>query len=145
MFVGWVLFPVMSPHDRFIDNVYDLPVSGSIERHLEAYDPPEEVSSFLERTRASKNGLSVWPTSTLPSAHVAWAIFLVYYAWRVSRWWGLLAAPIALLSTLGTVLLAQHYFVDIPAGMAAAILAIVATSYAAKAQKESRTERSTGV
>jgi len=24
MFAGWILFPVMSPHDRFIDNVYNL-------------------------------------------------------------------------------------------------------------------------
>ena len=135
MFAGWALFPVMSPHDRFIDNVYDLPVSGSIETYLEAYSPQETITTFLEMRRASKDELSVMPTTTLPSAHTAWGIFLVYYAWRVSRRWGLLAAPVALLSMLGTVLLAQHYFVDVPAGIAVAILSILAASYAAKAQK----------
>ena len=135
MFAGWALFPVMSPHDRFIDNVKDLPVSGFIGTHLESYNPHEEIASYLDRIRASKDGLSVMSTATLPSGHVAWGVFIVYYAWRVFRWWGLLAAPIVLLSTLGTVLFAQHYFVDVPAGIAVAIFSIVAASYAAKAQK----------
>ncbi len=134
MFAGWILFPVMSPHDRFIDNVYELPVPQSIQARLSAYHPQEEIAGFLEQRRKSKVELGFMPTSTLPSAHVAWGVFLVYYAWRVSRWWGLLAMPVALLSTVGTVLLAQHYFVDVPAGIAVALLSIVAARYAAKAQ-----------
>ena len=117
MFAFWIVFPVMSPHDRFIDNVYRLPTPASAQSYVDAYHPQEEIASFLQRMREDKKGLSVFPTSTFPSAHVVWAVFLMYYSWRVSRWLVFISVPFALFSSVGTVLFAQHYFVDVPAGI----------------------------
>ncbi len=124
MFMGWIFFPALSPHDRFIDNVYNLPVPGEIQEYLEQYHPQEEISAFLERIRNSKKNLERFPTSTLPSAHVAWAVLLVYYSWRLHPWLIAVAGPFALLSTFGAVLFAQHYFIDIPAGVLVGIISI---------------------
>ena len=117
LFLGWTLFPAMSPHDRFLDNVYGLSVPPLVQEYVNDYHPQEEIRSFLSYIRERKEGLSYLPTTTMPSAHVAWATLLAYYAWRAHRWLGLAVLPFALLSMLGTVLFAQHYFVDIPMGM----------------------------
>ena len=134
MFIGWTLFPVMSPHDRFIDNVYDQEIPLAAQEYLENYHPQEEIAMFLENMRKSKEGLSVMPTSAIPSAHVVWAVLLVYYAYRVHRWLALLVLPLAVLSMFGTVLFAQHYFVDMPTGIITALGSIGIARYLARSQ-----------
>lgn len=120
MIFFWQIFPVLSPHDRFIDNVYHLDVPQDIAEGLaREYRPQPMIQSFLESIRDRKNESlgGVMPTSTLPSAHVAWATLLVYYAFRVKKKSLIILFPIALFSTIGTVLFAQHYFVDVPGGI----------------------------
>jgi len=124
MFVGWVLFPALSPQDRFRDNIYELPMEESIQPYLAAYHPQEEITVFLEEVREQKTSLQFLPTTTMPSAHVAWALLLVYYSYRTFRWLIVLSLPFAILSSIGTVLFAQHYLVDIPAGIAIGLLSI---------------------
>lgn len=123
-FAGWILFPVLSPHDRFIDNVYELPILPEAQAYVQAYHPQEGIRSFLERMRESKKNLDVLPTSTFPSAHVFWAVLFAYYAWRLHKWLIVFALPLAVLSSIGTFLFAQHYFVDVPAGILVALLSI---------------------
>ena len=132
LFFGWSMFPAMSPHGRFIDNVYNLSIPPALEQQLQPYSPHEKVASFQKGMREDLNDLSVLPTTTMPSAHVAWGVLLVYYSFRISRWLLLFTLPFALLSTLGTVLFAQHYFVDIPAGILVSILSILAVEYLKK-------------
>ena len=100
LYASWLMFPVLSPHDRFIDNVYNLPIVPEARSYVQEYQPQEEIRTFLTGMRESKENLTVLPTSTFPSAHVAWATLLVYYAWRLSRWLGLIAFPFAALSSL---------------------------------------------
>ncbi len=125
-FPGWLLTPALSPHDRFIDNVYQRSLSSEIAAALDRYKPSPAVARFLADVRQSKDRElgGVMPTSTMPSAHVAWAVLLVYYGWRALPLISLLTIPLAILSTLGTVLLAQHYAIDIPAGVVVALLGI---------------------
>lgn len=126
MLTIWILLPALSPQDRFMDNVYKLPISAEIGNELKSYDPPKEIKEFLTSVRERKNDLGgVMPTPTFPSAHVAWATLLLIYAFRAKKLWGWMLLPLAALSTLGTTLLAQHYFVDIPAGIAVAVAATV--------------------
>ena len=131
-FAGWVLFPVLSPHDRFIDNVYNLSMPSEVRSYVQEYDPQEEIRVFLEGMRKSKENLSVLPTSTFPSAHVFWAGLLVYYAYRLYRWLIVLALPFAVFSSIGTFLFAQHYFVDVPAGIVVAVISVLIASAWAK-------------
>ena len=77
MFISWLVVPVLSPHDRYIDNVYDLPVPTKISQALTEYAPQEEITSFLEKARARKENLKTFPTSTFPSAHVFWAVLFL--------------------------------------------------------------------
>ena len=135
-FAGWALFPVMSPHDRYIDNVYHAPVAADMQAYVDGYNPQAETQEFLDVMRQNKQGLSVMPTSTFPSAHVVWAVFLVYYSWRITKWFLLITVPFAALSSVGTFFFAQHYFVDVPAGIAVALVAIVVARYLAKKQEQ---------
>ena len=123
----WILFPALSPHDRYIDNIYMLPVSEEVSHQLANYNPPPEIVDFLADMRKGKEGLRWLPTTTLPSAHVAWAVLAIYYAYKADRRLLVIAAPLVIFSSLGTAMLAQHYLVDIPAGMATAIAAIYIT------------------
>lgn len=141
MFLGWIMFPVLSPHDRFIDNVYHLPAPPAIQEYVDNYHPQEEIKSSLERLRMNKEGLSVLPTSTFPSAHVVWAVLFVYYAYRTHRWLAFFAVPFAILSAIGTVLFAQHYFADIPAGILVAFVSILLVRWLIK-KGESLKEKS---
>jgi len=124
LFIVWFLFPVLSPQDRFLDNVYELPVPGFVEQYVVSYAPSEEIKEFLARMREAKQDLSVFPTNTFPSAHAVWGVLLVYYSARLSRWLLLGTLPLAVLSSIGTFLFAQHYFVDLLAGIMAAVFSI---------------------
>lgn len=124
LFAGWIFFPVLSPQDRFIDNEYNLPVPASVQEYVDAYRPQEEIATFLKDVRERKRDLTVLPTSTFPSAHVFWSALVSYYAWRAHKWLILFAFPFAVLSSLGTVFFAQHYFVDIPAGILVGVVSV---------------------
>lgn len=131
LIAAWQFFPVLSPQDRFIDNVYNLPnppdfVQASVSR----YAPQASILSFLHEVRLDKKELGgVMPTSTLPSAHVVWAIFFVYYTYRSRKIFLFATIPLAFFSSIGTVLFAQHYFVDIPSAILLAIFCIFLIRY----------------
>lgn len=123
----WLMIPALSPQDRFIDNVYALPMPSQIAIAVANYHPQPEIVAFLQSIRNGKADLPAMPTSTFPSAHVFWATLAGYYLFRAKtwrRWLGWIALPFLLASTFGTVLLAQHYFIDVPAGLAVAAFAI---------------------
>ena len=123
----WLMLPVLSPQDRFINDAYHLPDSAPLALAVANYHPQPEIANFLATIRTGKDGLPALPTSTIPSAHVFWAALAGYYLFRARRPWnivGWIALPFLLASTFGTVLLAQHYFMDVPAGLAVAALAI---------------------
>lgn len=120
----WVSVPALSPQDRFINNVYQLPVSADIAAAVGTYHPDPQIVDFLASIRVDKNGLADMPTSTMPSAHAAWAVFVGYYLFRAKKWLGWIALPFLLASTAGTVILAQHYSIDILIGAFLAAFAV---------------------
>jgi hypothetical protein len=136
MFAGWYMFPVLSPHDRFVTDEYDLSVPAEVQVYADIYQPQKEIAAFWDTIHESRKNLSVLPTTALPSAHVVWAVLLVYYSWRVWKWLLLASVPLAVLSTLGTNLFAAHYFVDIPAGVITAIVSIGIVCWIGKKQFE---------
>jgi membrane-associated phospholipid phosphatase len=120
----WVAFPALSPQDRFVDNIYHLSTPPQIMAMVSTYHPDAQIATFLASVRTSKNSLADMPTSTMPSAHAAWAMIMGYYLFRAKKWLGWIALPFLLASTAGTVILAQHYFLDIVVGILIAALAI---------------------
>ncbi len=120
----WAAFPALSPHDRYIDNVYSLPIPAPMATSLAGYHPTEAIRNFLVNVRRNKEEVPDLPTSTMPSAHVIWTVVAGYYLWRARRWLAYVALPFLLASTLGTVLFAQHYLIDIPAGLLVAVFSI---------------------
>ncbi len=123
----WLRFPALSPQDRFIDNVYNLPVPPQIKTALASYHPQKETANFLAQVREKKNKIPDMPTTTIPSAHIAFGLIFGYYIWRTRRLWGLVFLPILIFSSLGTNFFAQHYFVDVPAGIIIAAASIALT------------------
>jgi len=136
MVPAWFLFPALSPQDRFVDNIYHLPETAMIAAAVSQYHPVAPIADFLTSVRAEKSGLADLPTSTLPSAHAAWAVLVGYYLFRARRWLGWIALPILIASTAGTVILAQHYVFDVPVGILIAAFAIFLVSTVAKKETE---------
>ncbi len=132
----WLLVPVLSPQDRYIDNVYQLSTtaaaeSPSLAAAVASYHPQPEIAQFLAEARAEKADLPALPTSTFPSAHVFWATLAGYYLFRLRarlRWIAWIVLPFLIASTFGTILLAQHYFMDIPLAIVIAAIAIISAS-----------------
>jgi hypothetical protein len=120
----WFAFPALSPQDRFVDNVYHLPIMANIAVAITAYHPGPQIADFLASVRAGKNGLANMPTSTMPSAHAVWAVLAGFYLFRAKKWLGWIALPFLAASFIGTVILAQHYFLDVLFGLAIAAFAI---------------------
>ncbi len=121
----WLLVPVMSPQDRFIDNVYHLKDPPPVAAALKDFTPVPEVESFLIQMRKSKEGLDIMPTTTFPSSHAAWATIAFISVIEASALAGSVFAPFLLLSAVGTFYFAQHYFVDTPAGILIGIVSMI--------------------
>ena len=128
----WLVFPALSPQDRFIDNVYHLSVPTEIASAVSNFHPVPPIGDFLAKVRAGKQRLADLPTSTMPSAHTAWAVLVGWYLFRAKKWFGWIALPFLIGSTLGTIILAQHYFLDPVIGFVIAGFAIWATDRLAK-------------
>jgi hypothetical protein len=128
----WLVFPALSPQDRFIDNVYHLPMPAAIASAVSSFHPVLPIANFLAKIRSGKQTLVNLPTSTMPSAHTAWAVLVGFYLFRAKKWLGWIASPFLVGSTLGTVILAQHYFLDPIVGLIIAGLSIYITEKLAK-------------
>jgi hypothetical protein len=120
----WLAVPALSPHDRFIDNVYHLPVPADVARAVANYRPQPEIQDFLVKIRTGKEGLLALPTTTVPSAHIFWIVLAGYYFFKSKKWLGWAMLPFLAASALGTVLLAQHYLLDVIASFAVVAISV---------------------
>ncbi len=58
------------------------------------------------------------PRDAFPSLHVAISALLLVYAWRVSRVFAIIVAPVILGNWISTIYLRYHYLIDVVAGFA---------------------------
>jgi hypothetical protein len=69
------------------------------------------------------NGLPIDQLSALPSVHVAWAVIVGYYTWRISHSrWRVLGPVHAVLTTLFVVITGNHWWLD---GIAAVAILVI--------------------
>lgn len=126
----WHAMPAQSPHDRYLDNVYDLEIPDELSGSMESFSPAPRIAAFLDETRELKSAKLAgndYPTSTFPSAHAAWGVLVAVFMFRADKRLFAPAFLLALFSTIGTFLLVQHYFVDTLAGIAVGAFAAYAT------------------
>jgi membrane-associated phospholipid phosphatase len=130
----WFFFPVNSPQNTYLNNVYQKEIEYSLLSPLENYQPSRHILEFHKKSGVMQGGTA--PISTMPSMHVAWAIVIVYYLYQFKKRTIYFTLPWAFFSSLGTVYLAQHFFVDILVAIPIAISAIIITNYLVKIEKK---------
>ena len=123
----WLAVPALSPQDRFVDDVYRLPVTANIAAAVAGYHPQPEIQAFLTNIRTGKESLPNLPTTTIPSAHIFWLGLAAYYFFKSKKWLGWITLPFIVASAFGTVLLAQHYLLDVVASVVVVGISILFT------------------
>jgi hypothetical protein len=68
--------------------------------------------------------------TTNPSLHVALGMLCVYCAWRISLFFGIALAIYQSFNMLATVLLLQHYVIDVPFGLMVGVVGVLAARQA---------------
>jgi hypothetical protein len=89
----------------------------------------QDMLGFMQTFVASHGksyvgGNFIMPLAAMPSLHLAHAFVLLYYAWRHLRWLGYLYLPAFLFLASEAVASRWHYLIDLPAGLAIALLCI---------------------
>lgn len=129
-FAGYVLFPA-SPPRYLIQNLFTDPVrlNGPL---------------IFNRLQDMWDGFSVISCGAFPSLHVGISAVALLYAWqfrnysRLYKWIWWLYIPLVTSLWFSTVYLRHHWFVDILAGLAVAILAFIFSEYMLKLWKHIR-------
>jgi hypothetical protein len=94
--------------------------------------PPRMMPGFVDTGRLTgqsvySNGLPIDQLSAMPSVHVAWAVLVGYYTWRISSSrWRWLGPTHSVLTILVVVVTANHWWLD--GIVAVAILSMCAWS-----------------
>lgn len=118
----WYLLPSNSPQNAFIKNVYGKELKEDIKESVVGYRPTNVVSEFQDKINNQQK--TTPPISTMPSMHVAWAIIIAYLTFKLNKKLSLIFIPWAIFSTIGTVYLAQHYFIDIIVSIPIAVISL---------------------
>lgn len=130
----WFIFPSNSPQNTFLNNVYQKEINPEITQVVNNYQPTALVTKI--QNGIDENQRSSPPISTMPSMHVAWAIIIVYLTFLYDKRTIFISLPWAILSSLGTFYLAQHYFIDILVSFPVAALALWFSSLLVKFEKK---------
>lgn len=106
----WLIFPAHSPNNMYVANIYTRDFPQEISEALAIYEPDQKTKDFL--LYSNKTQKDNPPISTMPSMHIVWAFFVVYFLARLKPKTLIFTLPWFFFSSLGTIYLAQHYFVD---------------------------------
>jgi len=118
-FPFWYLVPVNSPNNFYLSK--NIPPS---------YKAPQKVIQIEKDFRNQQKELP--PISTFPSMHVAWAIIVLYYLKKFKKETAILTIFWLILLSIGTIYLAQHYFLDILLSFPIAALSITLANFIVK-------------
>lgn len=130
----WFFFPANSPQNTYLNNVYNKEIDFSIKELVKNYQPNKYLLGFHDKVGVKQGGIA--PVSTMPSMHMAWALIIIYYLFRFKRKTLFFALPWFFFSSLGTVYLAQHYFIDVLVALPVAVIAISLANLLVKLEKK---------
>ena len=118
----WYILPSTSPHNIFVKKTYAQYSRENIKDPPYNYQLTGLVSDFTQKIKEQQKGSP--PISTIPSMHVVWSIIIAYLTFKLNKRLSLIFIPWAIFSTIGTVYLAQHYFVDIIVSIPIAVISL---------------------
>lgn len=117
MFLVWLF---VRHRDRYppVRTVMALTTLGCLVIQLLPVAPPRLLPGFVDTGLAYgqsvyDNGLPIDQLSAMPSVHVAWAVLIGYYAWRVSSSrWRYLGPAHAVMTSFVVVATGNHWWLD---------------------------------
>lgn len=127
----WFVFPSNSPQNAFLNLSSSVVKIGGEEF---PYKPTALVSSYQKKISDIQKEMP--PISTMPSMHVAWSIIIAYLAFSLNKRFAMVFMVWAFFSILGTIYLAQHYFIDVLAAILIATFSLLASSLMVRIEKK---------
>lgn len=124
----WRLYPAISPNEMYLENITKTEAAIATQQ-VHNVNLSTKLTAFLEKLRGhwSIPEKGLFAITTFPSMHVAWGILIVYFCVLLWRPLAYIAVPWAIMNTISTVYVFEHYAVDAFAGLFMAILAIIIT------------------
>lgn len=133
----WYIMPAVSPSQFLLEGVvgevtadsYQV-VSNELALALEDTSPAyvsiySQLVSFWQGKPLILNSLNEFAITTNPSLHIALGVLCVYCAWRVSLFLGIILAFYQGFNMFATVLLLQHYIIDVPFGLLVGLVGVM--------------------
>ncbi len=135
----WYLVPALTPNEMYRHNIFELPIPDDIARAIRLHPS----SGVVEKHTQGIEGIWMDPqkkttaVTTMPSMHMVWGIevALFGYLW-LRRRYAVVWAIYVICNTLGTMLLLQHYAVDLIAGALIALCSFVIADMCLRIEKK---------
>lgn len=125
---SWVLFPVIIPHQAYIDNILNTSIPYSMQAALSTYSPNKTLENFLESVKIPeslyKSKDKFFGITGMPSMHIAWSVLILYFGVKLWRPLAVLLIPYFLLNAISTLYTLEHYTIDVFAGIIAGVISI---------------------
>ena len=127
----WYLLPAISPNEMYRHNIFSLPSITQTQNSYKELTLSDNLNISLQGLENFyQNPNQAHPiVSTNPSMHVCWGTIVTYFAMVLWRPLGLFFVPWLLFNSCATLYTIQHYFIDIPSGLACGIIVIMITNY----------------
>ena len=122
----WILFPAIPPYEAYVLNTFHqkFPTALATEIAGVSFSPKvAESLTAIEGMWLDPAGKS-FSVSSFPSTHIIWATIMLYGAFVLRKWFGLLLVPFYLLNVIATQFLLEHYAVDVLLGIFIGIISI---------------------
>ena len=114
----WYMFPALTPNEMYRYNLFALTIPSDIKSEALAHPAGPLVETMMTNIE------TIWidpdrttiAVSTMPSMHVIWGIEVALFGYLLIRRYALFFALYCCLNILGTMLLLQHYAIDVIVG-----------------------------
>lgn len=115
--MSYAVAPALGP---FVFSAGFNPTATDIQLHMLAFQ-----TRFITSGGTAFDGAEfVSALGAMPSLHTAHAFIFLYYAWKDVRWMGYLYIPAFIFIVTEAIAAKWHYFIDLPIGLAIALLSI---------------------
>jgi len=125
--------PTLSPLNMYGDNRAFSPESSYAQdfTHFKTGGSLQKNRDILGKAWMPEDN-SWYSVSANPSMHIAWGLIFVFVAYMIWKPFGLLTGIWFLGDAVGTLLLFQHYFIDLLSGALVALISVSIISYVLK-------------